>query len=478
MRKSNEFLGLDGFVWWTGVVEDRDDPLQLGRCKVRCMGWHDENIDKLPTNDLPWAQPLQPITSAALAGVGTSATGLLEGSWVVGFFMDGKEGQFPVIMGSLAGISGDGEVMGTGFRDPWGVYPPEDFKGKPDTPLAARGNETSKESPAYQDKIVNRLGGGVYPPVETAKGADVGSIYAKSIPKSGEWSEPEPRGSKDSEYPYNHVRKTESGHVFEVDDSIGAERIHTYHSVGTFEEIQPDGTKVTKVVGENYEIIAKGQNVSITGGCNITVNGDTRIKTIGDYIHEVSGNYHLSVDGDFVQKVGSYAQKVELDKITTTGGQYGMSVGGDFNAIVTGNINLNSSGSVDITALNDFTAFSAEGSSAITSGEDVQLVASKKVDLVALDGTLNLFSDGNMNMESDDGKMKIQAKETITIQGGRSANTITMGRTPDILTPDIMRIGELELIGGAKITNKEKYASNLPAVVYAHGNWENSDGSD
>mgnify|MGYP003644258191 FL=1 len=86
-----EYLGKDGFVWWTGVVESRYDPLQIGRCKVRCMGWHDEDIDKLPTNDLPWAQPLQPITSAALSGIGTSPTGLIEGSWVVGFFMDGKQ---------------------------------------------------------------------------------------------------------------------------------------------------------------------------------------------------------------------------------------------------------------------------------------------------------------------------------------------------------------------------------------------------
>jgi len=414
MRKSNEFLGLDGFVWWTGVVEDRDDPLQLGRCKVRCMGWHDENIDKLPTNDLPWAQPLQPITSAALAGVGTSATGLLEGSWVVGFFMDGKEGQFPVIMGSLAGISGDGEVMGTGFRDPEGLYPTADFKGKPDTPTLARGEEiSSNESPAYQNKISGRLEG-----VKTAKGADVGTILSRSIPESGEWSEPEPRGSKDSEYPLNHVRKTEAGHIFEVDDSVGAERIHTYHSSGTFEEIQPDGTKVTKVVGENYEIIAKGQNVSIKGGCNITVEGDTRILTKGDYIHEVTGNYHLSTKGNFVQQVGSYSQKVEVDKVTEVAGLYDIK-SESLGVITKGNIDIDSGGDVGITASDDLFLLAADDT-VMQSGGTFNL-ASNEVSVLAMDGALNLASKKRLNIEADDSIFIVSSKEE---------NSIIMGRSP------------------------------------------------
>ena len=33
----NYFMGLDVFVWFTGVVEDLNDPAQLGRVKVRCL---------------------------------------------------------------------------------------------------------------------------------------------------------------------------------------------------------------------------------------------------------------------------------------------------------------------------------------------------------------------------------------------------------------------------------------------------------
>lgn len=461
MNKPNEFLGLDGFVWWTGVVEDRDDPLQLGRCKVRCMGWHDENVDKLPTNDLPWAQPLQPITSAALSGIGTSATGLVEGSWVVGFFMDGKEGQFPIIMGSLAGISGEGEVMGTGFRDPEALYPTEDFKGQPDTPTLARGEETSKTAPTYANKLSGRLLG-----VKTAKGADVGSIYSRSIPESGEWSEPEPRGNKlgvgSSEYPYNHVRKTESGHVFEVDDSLGSERIHTYHRSGTFEEIQPDGTKVTKIVGENYEIIAKGQNVSITGGCNITVNGDTRIKTNGDYIHEVTGNYHLSCK-DFVQSVGSYAQKVEGDKVTDVGGLYGVA-SESLNVVTKGSVDIDSGGDVGITASDDLFLLAADDT-VMQSGGEFDL-ASNIVNVIAMDGALNLASKKRLNIESDD---------SIFIVSGKEEDSIIMGRSPALLADaetDNLRDAKVEITGNVfagDAAARDAGEDKIPLDGHKHG---------
>ena len=466
MRKSNEFLGLDGFIWWTGVVEDRNDPLQLGRCRVRGMGGHDENVDKLPTGDLPWAQPLQPITSAALAGVGTSATGLLEGSWVVGFFMDGKKAQFPIIMGSLAGISGEGEVIGTGFRDPEGLYPTPDFKGKPDTPTLARGEEvSSNESPAYQDRILNRLEN-----VETAKGADVGSIYSRSIPKSGKWSEPEPRGSKDSEYPYNHVRKTEAGHVFEVDDSLGAERIHTYHSPsGTFEEIQPDGTKVTKIQGENYEIIAKGQNVSITGGCNITVNGDTRIKTNGDYIHEVTGNYHLSCEGDFVSRVGSYAERVVGDKVTNADGLYGVSAD-EYNAKVTKVYDIDAGGSINLKSGDDIFLFAAD-TNIFVAGDKNYLLADETA-ITSQKNNLNLTAKGKLNVQSGN-EIKIEGEETIYLLGPEE-KTIEMGRSPAPGTT-LIREGELELTGGAKIVNEETAQA---AAGFAAGDWKNSDGTD
>ena len=105
--KTSYFQGKDGFVWWNGVVEDRKDPLFLGRCRVRILGWHTEDKSTLPTEDLPWAQAILPITSASQTGVGESPVGPVEGTWVMGFFRDGELAQEPVMMGTMHGIPAD-----------------------------------------------------------------------------------------------------------------------------------------------------------------------------------------------------------------------------------------------------------------------------------------------------------------------------------------------------------------------------------
>lgn len=104
MSQIDNLFARDGFYWWVGVVEDRKDPLKLGRCRVRVLGYHIENKRELPTQDLPWAMPMQPITSAANSGKGQTPLGPLEGTWVVGFFADGADCQQPIMMGTMGGI--------------------------------------------------------------------------------------------------------------------------------------------------------------------------------------------------------------------------------------------------------------------------------------------------------------------------------------------------------------------------------------
>jgi hypothetical protein len=93
-----DFIGLNGFIWWVGVVETRDDPLKLGRCRVRIFGWHADNLSDLPTEQLPFAQVLLPTT-----GTRTSST-IREGDWVSGYFLDGENAQEPVVVGIFPGI--------------------------------------------------------------------------------------------------------------------------------------------------------------------------------------------------------------------------------------------------------------------------------------------------------------------------------------------------------------------------------------
>ena len=86
-----------------GCVENRNDPLRLGRCKVRIVGLHTEDKTVLPTDDLPWAYPMMPISSASMNGIGWSPTGVVQGSWVICTFLDDAKQQ-PIMMGTIGGI--------------------------------------------------------------------------------------------------------------------------------------------------------------------------------------------------------------------------------------------------------------------------------------------------------------------------------------------------------------------------------------
>lgn len=92
----------DGFIWWIGVVEDRMDPEKSGRVRVRIYGYHTDDKSLLPTADLPWAVPILPITSASISGIGSTPLGPVEGTWVLGFFLDGADMQQPAIFGTVS----------------------------------------------------------------------------------------------------------------------------------------------------------------------------------------------------------------------------------------------------------------------------------------------------------------------------------------------------------------------------------------
>lgn len=90
-------MGKNGFFWFVGVVEDTNDPLGLGRARVRIFGLHNEDPTVLPTASLPWALALAPLNNAD-APMSPPVT-----TWVLGFFLDGEIAQQPVMLGCLVG---------------------------------------------------------------------------------------------------------------------------------------------------------------------------------------------------------------------------------------------------------------------------------------------------------------------------------------------------------------------------------------
>lgn len=96
-------IGADGFNWWVGQVESKkgDDPKESGRYRVRIVGQHLKDCDAVPTEELPWANVMMPVTTPYTDGLTTGASvGLEPGCWVLGFYLDNDK-QKPIIMGSI-----------------------------------------------------------------------------------------------------------------------------------------------------------------------------------------------------------------------------------------------------------------------------------------------------------------------------------------------------------------------------------------
>ncbi len=241
----------------------------------------------------------------------------------------------------------------------------------------------------------------------------------------------EPKTDFGAQYPYNHVKETESGHIKEFDDTPGKERIHEYHRSGTFYEIHPDGSRVSKIVGNGYEIVHGNKQVRVRGNVNVFVDGDTNLYVRGDMNAQVDENlkFNVAKNIDFHAgknirmfanesieqtaqttysqiSVGKMLVQSDEDMRITTASNLATSVLGNIDTIVDGNYGL----SVDGTFATQITG----NSSFITEG--TYTLASTGAMVMDSNATLKIGSSGAMNLDG----------ETIDLNtNGRTAVEIT-----------------------------------------------------
>lgn len=437
--------GVDSFTQmrhFVGVVEDRNDPLQLGRVKVRIYSVHNSDETSVKLDHLPWAMVVNPITSASLSGVGRSPTGIVEGTWVFGLFLDEKEYQKPLVLGTLVGNPSEIST-GKGFQDPNKRYPLDDPElsnlGESSINRHAR-DEKAEEHGTLIEKRLNKDALGT---IVSAKGSKVPSVLPDkqdSYYTPTEWVEPHPRfGGQtplypgdvpQSVYPLNHVWYTEAGHLFEVDDTPSAERIHWFHKKGTFQEVQPDGSRMTKVVGSDYEVVLKDKDLYVKGNVNITVDGDVRMLVKGNKIEEVAGDYFLTVAGDYVKKIGgNEAKEILSDQTVQINGNKRERVSKNKDETTVGNFTETVKGTHKETVIGEVTMINADDTSR-TVGKNYKLVTVEKAEVQS--GTSQLFSADTTSTVISQGNMKVESKATQTITAPTmdiDANTGTIDYT-------------------------------------------------
>jgi len=424
-------MGLDGFVWFIGVVENRNDPAKLGRVQVRCLGYHTEDLNDIPSADLPWAHVMHPVTDPSMQGLGNTPSFLVEGSWVVGFFRDANEKQQPIIMGSLPGNPQTEADISKGFSDLSGNYPSEyrlesgHGLNESDVSRLARNEDAETHKSLINRKATE------FKDIPIATKPHVSTVSTASVAETaGSFDEPTSRGTTSTGvYPFNHVHESESGHIKEVDDTPEGERLYTQHAAGTYEEIIADGTKTVKVVGDNYELIAGKSNVYVRGDINLTCSGDKRELVEGDYIlevggnftrkigkseqvkigagesggnleEEIKGNHAFNIANSVVGAVGTTEKGTAKDFDITIGGKETRSIGGSVDITATDNYQITSLKSVGILATENLTTFSV-ASTSIAAGTSLDMKSATKMSIksettIDMDATTEVDIDSSL----------------------------------------------------------------------------------
>ena len=420
------FMGLDGFIWFVGVVENRNDPAELGRVQVRCLGYHTEDLTLIPTKDLPWAHVMHPVTDPSMQGLGNTPSFLVEGSWVVGFFRDAREKQQPIIMGTLPGYPEELPDTKLGFNDPTNTYPSEEriYSGhgikESDVSRLARGEDSETHAALMMRRELRQDKDGKDIEIPIAIKPHIPEVSdSTTLEERTTWIEPNPKSVAPDEspytsakYPYNHVHESEAGHIHEIDDTPGGERLMQQHSTGTFTAIHPDGSKVVKVIGDNYEIIAGKSSILVVGDATITYDGNVRELVKGDYALEVEGNYSQNIHGEHEVKIGknkaeqilgNYAFNIDRaikarvgeDVDYLIGGNETRSVGGIYDVIVAKDILIGSqSGNFLAAANTDFQISTASGIVSFKAGDKLDMRSAKAMTIKTEADGLNVISTG------------------------------------------------------------------------------------
>ena len=167
-------------------------------------------------------------------------------------------------------------------------------------------------------------------------------------------------------YNSSDTNETVSGHVFEMNDTPGAERILIKHNTAHGIDIRPDGSIVIVAGARRVEVVHGEQTVVVEGDGTLTYKGNLTLNVDGDFEvncnnykvnakgdkkENIEGNSRTSVFGNFGHKVsGNFSQTVAGSSVNTFLGNTTNAVKGTYKTAVEGDIIQAASGNMEQTA--------------------------------------------------------------------------------------------------------------------------------
>jgi hypothetical protein len=189
---------------------------------------------------------------------------------------------------------------------------------------------------------------------KAARGTKVNNLYAGG----GDFGVPlNIAPQRPSQYPFNQVQETASGHVIELDDTPGGERVLLRHRKGAGVEMRADGSVVISALNNKVEVTGGDQTVIIEGNGNLVYHGNLNMKVSGDYNIDVGGNFNVNVAGNLVEQIEQNHRTTvtENSQYTTKGTKTNKTIGthtdvmlADNNQVVKGNQQNVVEGDIDI----------------------------------------------------------------------------------------------------------------------------------
>jgi len=199
---------------------------------------------------------------------------------------------------------------------------------------------------------------------------------------------------KASEYPYNQVQETQSGHVIEVDDTPGGERILIKHRTGSGVELRADGSVLISSKRNKVEVTGADHTVIVEGDGNLVYRGNLNVHVTGDYNLSVGGNINIENKHKFIQQVGGSrtVEVLEDDKQTIHGSQnllvledkHETVYANDKKAVI-GSCEIVSEGDIDLHSSKSFLATGAKEWAASSQSININ---GDKISVVGVTGTL------------------------------------------------------------------------------------------